>query len=64
MYIFKTYDKNIIQYDLLNKFQYKKIDKLPKIKKIVLNFNYKNFNIKNLIISLLRKNLSICFFQN
>jgi large subunit ribosomal protein L5 len=53
MRFLKIYEKNIIKYDLLNKFKYKEISKLPQIKKIVLNFTYKNSNIKNLITSLI-----------
>nr|YP_009495499.1 ribosomal protein L5 [Toxarium undulatum]AWQ64146.1 ribosomal protein L5 [Toxarium undulatum] len=37
----KYYYTNIINYELLNKFQYKNIKQLPKVKKIVLYFSFK-----------------------
>lgn len=53
MYFLKDYYKNIIQYDLVNKFHYRNLQNLPKLQKIVLNFGYKNPNIKNLASALL-----------
>lgn len=53
MYFLENYYQNIIQYDLINKFQYKNLQNLPKLQKIVLNFGYKNSNIKILASSLL-----------
>ena len=53
MYILKNYYQSIIQYDLINKFQYKNLQNLPKLQKIVLNFGYKNPNFKNLASALL-----------
>ena len=53
MYFLKNYYKNIIQYDLVNKFHYRNLQNLPKLQKIVLNFGYKNPNIKNLASALL-----------
>jgi large subunit ribosomal protein L5 len=53
MYFLKNYYQNIIQYDLINKFHYKNLQKLPKLQKIVLNFGYKNPNLKNLASALL-----------
>lgn len=47
-FYFKT-----IKYDLLNKFLYKNSKKIPKIKKIILNFGCKNNELKNLATSLL-----------
>ena len=52
MNYFKNYYENIVQYDLINKFQYKNINKLPKLHKVVLTFGYKKSNLKQLIISL------------
>ena len=51
-YLKNLYIKNL-KYDLLNKFFYKKIQKLPKIKKIILNFGCKTTNIKVLANHLL-----------
>lgn len=48
-----NYYKNIVKYDLLNKFIYKTPYNIPKIQKIILNFNYKKQNLKILITSLL-----------
>lgn len=53
MYFLENYYQNVIQYDLINKFQYKNTQNLPKLQKIVLNFGYKNSNIKILASSLL-----------
>lgn len=53
MYFLKNYYQNIIQYDLINKFQYKNTKNLPQLQKIVLNFGYKNPNINILASSLL-----------
>jgi large subunit ribosomal protein L5 len=47
-FYFKTF-----KYDLLNKFNYNKLKNLPKLKKIVLNFNCKSLQLKNLASSLL-----------
>mgnify|MGYP006168312787 CR=1 FL=1 len=46
------YYNNVIKYDVINKFYYKKYKQIPKIIKIVLSFNCKNLNIKQLISSL------------
>jgi large subunit ribosomal protein L5 len=53
MYFLKNYYQSVIQYDLINKFQYKNLQNLPKLEKIVLHFSYKNPNIKILASSLL-----------
>jgi large subunit ribosomal protein L5 len=55
MYLINYYYKLIIKHDLVNKFLYKNINELPKLKKINLNFYYdnKNFNLKNLGLSML-----------
>jgi len=46
------YTKNV-KYDLINKFYYKNIKKLPELKKIVFNFGCKSTHIKKLAASLL-----------
>jgi len=51
MYFLKNYYQSVIQYDLVNKFQYENLQNLPKLQKIVLNFRHKDF--KNLASSLL-----------
>ena len=40
--------QNIIKYDLLNKFKYFVLKNIPKIVKMVLNFNLKNFRLKEI----------------
>ena len=42
-----------MKYELLNKFNYKKIEEIPEIKTIVLNFGCKTTEIKSLTASLL-----------
>lgn len=49
----QNYYKKIIKYDLLNKFNYKNVNQIPKIKKIILNFDCKSFDIKKLAITIL-----------
>lgn len=46
------YYENIIKYDLLNKYNYKKIYSFPTLKKIVLNFNCINTNFKTITSAL------------
>lgn len=47
------YYNTIIKYDLINKFYYKSINEIPKLKKIILNFECKNFTKKTFAITLL-----------
>lgn len=49
----KNYYEKTIKYELLNKFNYKNINNIPKIKKIVLNLGCKGVNMKLLAHSLL-----------
>jgi len=53
MNFFEQYYNNIIKYDFINKFYYKNHKNIPKLNKIVLNFNCKNMNLKLLISSIL-----------
>ena len=53
MHFLEYYYKNVIKYDLINKFFYKNINELPEIKKIILNFRSKNTKIKNFAAILL-----------
>lgn len=46
MHYLEFYYKTVIQHDLINKFNYNNIKKLPKLKKIILNFKAKNFKTK------------------
>ena len=49
MKFLKTYNRTLINYDLLNKFSYKSINKLPKIKCIIINLSLKKNDLKLLI---------------
>lgn len=53
MNILENYYKKVVRYDLLNKFSYNYIEEIPRLKKIILNFGCKNFDIRNLAVSLL-----------
>lgn len=46
------YYKTVIKYDLINKFNYKNIKELPKLKKIILDFKTKNFKAKTFAATL------------
>ena len=52
MNILESYYEKTIKYDLLNKFLYDRIENIPQLKKIVLNFGCKSFDIRNLSVSL------------
>ena len=49
----KKYYNNIIKYNFITKFNYKKITNIPEVTKIIINFNCKNFELKHLATSLL-----------
>lgn len=53
MYFLEYYYQKIIKHDLINKFNYKTINKLPKLKKITLNFGCKHFSIQKIAKTLL-----------
>lgn len=53
MNILESYYKKIIKEDLVNRFFYNRIEDIPQIKKMTLNFGCKSFEIKNLAASLL-----------
>lgn len=53
MLFITQYNKNIINYDLINKFNYKSLQKIPKIKYINLYFNFKKSDIKLLTSALI-----------
>ena len=52
MHFLNYYNKNIVQYDLINKFKYKNIKVLPKLKSIIVQFCFKKYELKNLLTSL------------
>lgn len=54
------YNNKIVSFDLTNKFLYKDVTQIPKLKKIVLNLNCRNFNLKNLIRSLIALEIVTC----
>lgn len=47
-----NFKKKIVKYDLINKYLFVSSKKLPKLKKVILNFSYKNDNFKELASSL------------
>ena len=53
MQFLEHFNKKTFKYDLINKFLYKNTKKLPKIKKIILNFSCQSTKLKNLASSLL-----------
>jgi large subunit ribosomal protein L5 len=53
MNILENYYKKIIRYDLINKFLYTNLNEIPQLKKIILNFGCKNFEIKTVASALL-----------
>ena len=53
MNLLENYYKQVIKYDLINKFYYNQLKDIPELKKIILNFGCKNFEIKNIAASLL-----------
>lgn len=53
MNVLENYYQKVIKYDLLNKFFYNHIEDIPQLKKIILNFGCKSFEIKKLAASLL-----------
>jgi len=48
MSFFESYYNNVIKFDLVNKFVYCKLKKIPKIRKIIVDFGFKKSNIKEL----------------
>lgn len=61
MHFLKKFYKKTLKYELLNKFIYSNTKKLPKLKKIVLNFGCKTTDIKSIASSLLA--LELIAFQ-
>ena len=52
MHFLTKYSEKVVIYDLINKFQYKIINKLPKLQLVSLSFNFKKFDAKLLISAL------------
>ena len=48
MHFLKHVDNNILKYDLINKFLFKNIKKLPKLQQIILSFSNKSNDINSL----------------
>lgn len=48
MQILTDYTKNVVKYDLINKFNYKVPNQLPKLKSIVLTFKVNKYDVKTL----------------
>nr|YP_009485525.1 ribosomal protein L5 [Nitzschia alba]AVR57589.1 ribosomal protein L5 [Nitzschia alba] len=53
MSILENYYKKVIQYDLINKFFYTHLNEIPQLKKIILNFGCKHFEVRNIASALL-----------
>lgn len=53
MHFLEYYYQIVIKYDFINKFFYKSNENIPKLKKIILNFECKNFKIKLFAATLL-----------
>jgi ribosomal protein L5 len=53
MHLLNIFNNKIIKHDLVNKYHYKNIQNLPKLKKITLNFNCTNFNTQKFATTLL-----------
>jgi large subunit ribosomal protein L5 len=51
--LLENYYKQVIKYDLINKFFYNQLKNIPELKKIILNFGCKNFEIKVIASALL-----------
>ena len=53
MTVLENYYKKVIRYDLINKFSYTHLEEIPQLKKIILNFGCKTFEIKRVSAALL-----------
>jgi len=52
MHFLEEYSKHVVKYDLINKFQYKLITKIPTLHFITLSFNLQRWNFKLLLSAL------------
>lgn len=62
MSILQNYNKNIVKYDSINKFNVKKIQNLPSLQFVTLNFNLKKNDSSLLLIAM--SALKLLTFQN
>lgn len=53
MYFLNYFYKKTLKFDLINKFYYTKLQKVPKLKEVVLSFGCKTTDLKSLAICLL-----------
>jgi len=53
MYFLNDFYKRTIKFDLINKFYYVKLQKLPKLKQVILSFGCKTTEVKSIATSLL-----------
>lgn len=53
MHFFEKYFNNNVKNDFIIKFNYKKLNNIPKIKKLILNFGCRSSDLKKLSIALL-----------
>lgn len=53
MFFLEYYFNTIVYHDFINKFSYKTLKQIPKLKKITLNFGYRKVNLKYIISGLL-----------
>lgn len=53
MNILENYYQKVIKYDLVNKFSYSHLGKVPRLKKIILNFGCKGSDMRSLASALL-----------
>lgn len=53
MHYLEFYYKTVIKYDLINKFNYRNLNELPKLKQVILNFKIKNIKIKTFVAALI-----------
>ena len=53
MYYLNYFYKRTLKFDLINKFYYTDLKKLPKLKKVILNFSCKTTELKSLATNLL-----------
>jgi large subunit ribosomal protein L5 len=49
----ENYFNNVVKYDLINKYYYTKLNRIPKMCKIVVAIRFKELNVKQLSIALL-----------
>ena len=59
MHYLTNYYTKTLKYELINKFYYTKLNKIPKIKKIILNFNCNSDEFKPISTSLLALELLV-----